>query len=117
MTITKADLLGQFNIVVPLYFYAFFFQQLDMLRYGTVTTRLLIDAAMIAKFLIVEKALGVPTENPIVSGIGILIMALAVVFPEIGSYKKRFFYRVEPRVYVFVSAPSSLLAKISSKIF
>ena len=103
MTITTADLLGQLNVVIPMYIYTFYFQQLDMLRYKPFPTWLMISGAMVAKFLILEKALGIPTEEPIVSATGILVMVFAVIFLEKGSYKKRIFFTAWSLGGMFVS--------------
>ena len=103
MTITTSDLLGQLNVVIPMYIYTFYFQQLDMLRYKPFPTWLMISGAMVAKFLILEKALGIPTEEPIVSATGILVMVFAVIFLEKGSYKKRIFFTAWSLGGMFVS--------------
>lgn len=96
-------MLMQLNILIPLYFYAFYFKQLDMLKYGTIATWLWIDAGMFAKFLILEKLLGIPSEDPIVSVAGIAIMAVAVVVLEKGSYKRRIFFTVWSLVCMYIS--------------
>lgn len=103
MSFTTADLLGQFNIVVPLYFYIFYFQQLDMLKYKPIPSWLMISGGMVAKFLIVEKALGIPTENPLSSAGGILVLILAVIFTLKGSYKKRIFYSLWSLACMYIS--------------
>lgn len=103
MTFTKADLLGQFNIVFPMYYYVFYFQQLGMLKYKTLPTWFSISGALVLRFVILEKALGIPTENPVISGTGILIMALAVVFLEKGSWKKRIFFTAWSLACMFIS--------------
>ncbi len=103
MTITAADLLGQFNIVIPMYFLVFYFQQLDMLKYKLIPTWLMISSAMVARFIIFEKALAIPTENPIISIVGIVILSLATVFLEKGSYKKRILFSLWSLVCMYIS--------------
>lgn len=103
MTITTADLLGQFNIIVPMYFYVFYFHQLDMLKFKTIPTWLVLSVAMVTKFLIVEKALAVPTEHPLASAAGILVMSLAVVFLEKGNYGKRIFFTLWSIACMYIS--------------
>ena len=103
MTITAADLLGQFNIVIPMYFLVFYFQQLDMLKYKPIPTWLMISSAMVARFIIFEKALAIPTENPIISIVGIVILSLATVFLEKGSYKKRILFSLWSLVCMYIS--------------
>lgn len=103
MTITAADLLAEFNLLVSMYFYVFYLQQLDMLRFKANPTWLILSASMVAKFLILEKALNIPTENPVVSASGILILALSLVFLETGSYAKRIFFTFWSLVCMFIS--------------
>ena len=112
MTITTADILVQFNIVVPMYFFVFYLQQLDMLKYKPIPTWLIISLGMLAKFLIVEKALAVPNENPLSSAAGILVMALGVVFLEKGKCLKRILATGWALLCMFIS-----LAIISVTIF
>ena len=47
-----------------MYFLIFYFQQLDMLKYKPIPTWLAISGGMVAKFLILEKALALPAEDP-----------------------------------------------------
>ncbi len=75
-----------------MYFLIFYFQQLDMLKYKSVPTWLAISGGMVAKFLIFEKALALPTEDPIASNAGILILIPAIIFLQKGSYVKRIFF-------------------------
>ena len=103
MTITTADLLGQFNIVFPMFFCVFYLQQLDLLKYKIIPTWLLFASGMVAKFLIVEKALAVPTENPLSSAAGIVVLLLAIVFLEKGDYKKRILFTLWSLVCMFIS--------------
>ncbi len=103
MTLTTADLVGQFNIVVPLYFQIFYFQQLDILKYKPIPSWLAISGGMIAKFLIVEKLLAVPTEDPISSAAGIVVYILAVIFLQKGSYVKRIFFSLWALVCMYIS--------------
>ena len=76
MTVTLAEILSQFNIVFPMCFYVFYLQQLDMLKYKPIPTWLALSAALVSRFFIFEKLLAIPTENPVISIIGILIMVL-----------------------------------------
>ena len=103
MNITTADLVGQFNIVVPMYFLVFYFQQLDMLKYKPLPTWLAISGGMVAKFLIVEKALAIPTEDPISSAAGIVVLVLSVIFLQNGSYAKRILFSLWALVCMYIS--------------
>ena len=103
MTVTIADLLSQFNVIVPMYFYVFYLQQLDMLRYKPIPTWLALSAGMLARFFIMEKALAIPTENPAISVVGIVILALVVIFLESGSYAKRIVYTLLSLACMFIS--------------
>ena len=103
MTLTTADLVGQFNIVFPMYFLIFYFQQLDMLKYKPIPTWLAISGGMVAKFLIFEKALALPAEDPIASNAGILILIPAIIFLQKGSYVKRIFFSLWALVCMYIS--------------
>ncbi len=103
LTVTIADLLSQFNVIAPMYFYVFYLQQLDMLRYKPIPTWLALSAGMLARFFIMEKALAIPTENPAISVVGIVILALVVIFLESGSYAKRIVYTLLSLACMFIS--------------
>ena len=86
-----------------MYFLIFYFQQLDMLKYKSVPTWLAISGGMVAKFLIFEKALALPAEDPIASNAGILILIPAIIFLQKGSYVKRIFFTLWSLVCMYIS--------------
>ena len=86
-----------------MFFCVFYLQQLDLLKYKIIPTWLLFASGMVAKFLIVEKALAVPTENPLSSAAGIVVLLLAIVFLEKGDYKKRILFTLWSLVCMFIS--------------
>ena len=102
MNITTADLLGQFNVIIPLFFCIFYLQQLDLLKYRIIPTWIIFSAGMVSKFFIVEKLMGIPTEHPLASAAGIAVLVLAVIFLEKGSYVKRILYTTWSLVCMFI---------------